>query len=326
MNILFICPDRTDPTSFYRAGGIAHDLERQSGAKIVVAQHEQIVVNWQVISDFDVLMLQRPFTTGAVTTIKYAKEMNRKIWIDYDDNLFELNPENKAFTVYNNQATKENIKQCLKYADVVSVPTEYLRQIYLPYNQNIKIVPNAFNDDIFVRKEPLPRQKKVLWRGPESHIYDIMNLGQYLNKASEDFPDFEFIFMGYYPWFLSKTNNKSFMQGLDIIMFYHKLQELAPAALHVPLHDNAFNRCRSNTAYIEGTWAGAVCIVPSWWSVPGALSYTDGPSYYEALRTCLSGEVDLAKMVAEAWEYIWDCLRLSKVNAERLQIINNLKS
>ena len=99
---------------------------------------------------------------------------------------------------------------------------------------------------------------------------------------------------------------------------------MAPSCLHVPLHDNPFNRAKSNIAWIEGSYAGAVCVVPAWWNVPGALSYTDGPSYYEAIKSVIKGEVDKKKLNAEAWEFIMDTLPLSKVNVERLQIINSL--
>ena len=324
MNILFLCPDRNDPTAFYRSSGIAHDLHDKSGHEIITLQWNETSVTWQVLANFDIIMLQRPFTKVAAELCIYAKNMNKRIWIDYDDNLFALNPENKAFITYNDKATQENIKECLKTADVVSVPTEYLRQSYSTYSKNIVLIPNAFNDGIFKRGTLRQREKKVLWRGPESHIYDLMTFGKELNKITEDFIQWEFVFMGYYPWFLSETSNKEFMPGLDIIMYLNKLIELAPSVLHVPLHDNTFNRCRSNIAYIEGSYAGAACVVPAWWNVPGALSYTDAPSYYEAMRLMLSGEVDTRVLNMEAWAYIMDNFRLSKINVLRMEVINSL--
>ena len=130
--------------------------------------------------------------------------------------------------------------------------------------------------------------------------------------------------MGFSPWFLAETNNKMNVPSLDIVIYMKTLFDLAPSCMHVPLADNLFNRCKSNIAWIEGSYAGATCVVPSWWNVPGALSYTDGASYYEAIRAILSGEVDKVKMNAEAWEFIMDNLALSKVNVQRLQVLNEL--
>lgn len=324
MNILFLCPDRADATAFYRSGGVAHDLESKSGHRIVVANWQDVVINWQVLSDFDILMLQRPFTKVASDLCVYAKNMNKPVWVDYDDNLFCLNPENKAFQTYNDPATQENIKNCLRNADVVSVPTEYLKQCYLPYNKNIKVIPNAFNDGIFKRDELKQRTGKVIWRGPDSHIYDMMTFGKEINQITAEYPKNEFIFMGFYPWFLSETQNKGFMPGLDIILYYKKLFDLAPSVLHVPLHDNTFNRCRSNVAFLEGSFSGAVCVVPAWWSMPGTATYTDPASYYEAMKSVLAGEVDIVANNRMAWEYIYDCLRLSQVNVLRMELINSL--
>ena len=324
MKILFLVPDKTDPTAFYRASGIAYDLEKKSGHEITTIQWNEVAISWQVLSNFDILMLQRPFTKTAADLCLYAKNMNKPVWVDYDDNLFCLNPENKAFHTYNNLETQENIKNCLKIADAVSVPTEYLRQAYSAYSKNIFVIPNAFNDGMFKRGELKKRDNKVIWRGPESHIYDLMTFGKEINRFCEGFPEWNFLFIGFYPWFLSKTQNKEFMPGLDIIMYFNKLYDLAPTILHVPLHDNTFNRCRSNVAFMEGTFAGALCVVPSWWNLPGTLSFTDTASYYEAMRSALAGEVDIAAQNHMAWDYINDCLRLSQVNVLRMELINSL--
>ena len=325
-NILFLSPDRNDPTSFYRSAGVAHDLQNKSGHNITVANWNQLDMSWSIIMDFDLIMLQRPFTSVAEQLCQYIKNCGKSLWVDYDDNLFAVNPENKTFHTYNAPDVQENIKNILKAADVVSVPLEYLRSAYGPYNKNLVVIPNAFNDGIFKRGELKPRAKTITWRGPGDHIYDLMTYGKEINRACEGFPDHEFIFIGYYPWFLSETKNKGYLPGLDIILYHHKMVELAPMALHVPLHDNTFNRCRSNTAYIEATFAGAVSIVPDWWSVPGSVPYTDVASYYEAMRSVLSGEVDVEVNNRIAWEYINDVLTLSKVNVERLQVINSLLS
>lgn len=322
--ILFIVPDRNDPTCYYRASGIAHDLMNQTGFTIDVIQWNQVEITWQIISMYDVIMLQRPFTDVASNLILYAKDMNKPVWVDYDDNLFVLNPENKAHQVYSNPAVQEAVKNCLKNADIVTVPVEYLRQSYQMYNKNIHVIPNAFNDDIFRKRELPKRKKRVLWRGPDAHIYDLMTYGKEINRATKDFPDYEYLFMGYYPWFLSETENKGFVGGTDIVMYFKKILDLAPEVFHVPLHDNTFNRCRSNIGFIEGSWSGAACVVPGWWNVPGALSYNNPAEYYDAMRSLLSGEVNAEEMNKTAWEYITEYLMLSRVNIERAELLKNL--
>lgn len=323
MKILFLVPEKTDATCFYRASGIAYDLQKQSGHEIETHNWAEVTISWHFISKYDLIMLQRPFTDLAVSFCEYAKAMSKPLWVDYDDNLFVLNPENKAFHTYNNPKTQECVKKCLEVADIVTVPNEYLRQSYMQFTPKIKVIPNAFNDSILHRTVK-KREDSVLWRGPESHIYDLMAFGQQINMFIQEFPANKYLFMGYYPWFLSDTDNKTFVPGLDIIMYHQFLQEKAPKIVHLPLHDNLFNRCRSNIGYIEGTFAGAACVVPGWWNVPGAAQYNNAQDYYEAMKGLLSGELDTERMNKTAWEYITDCLMLSKINKMRVELIKIL--
>jgi len=322
--ILFLTIQNADTCAFYRSSGVIKDLRRKTDDNITLIQWDQANMNWSLITQFDLIMMQRPFSRESLNLCNYIKQCNIKLWIDYDDNLFAVNPENQTYALYNNPDIQENIKGILKLADIVSVPTEYLRQIYIEFQKNIVVVPNAFNDLLFKRPELKPRTNHCVWRGPEAHIFDLMNYNRELSQIVKDFSEWRFIFMGFSPWFLADTNNKANIPSMDVVMYFKTLFDLAPSCMHVPLHDNAFNRAKSNIAYIEGSYAGAVCVVPAWWNVPGALSYTDGVSFSEAIRAILKGEVDKVAMNKIAWEFVMDCLILSKINIERLQLINSL--
>lgn len=322
--ILFLTIENGDTCSFYRSAGILKDLRRKTKHNITLAQMNQVALNWSFLTQFDLIYHQRAFSKESLNVCGYVKQCGIKIWLDYDDNLFALNPENPTYPLYNNPETQSNIKAMLQLADVVSVPTEYLRQAYSEFNKNIHIVPNALNDLLFKRPELPKRTNNIVWRGPEAHIFDVMNFSKQINEATKEFPEWRFMFMGFSPWFLTETNNKGHIPSLDIVVYMKTLFDMAPSCLHVPLADNLFNRAKSNIAYIEASFAGAVCVCPAYWNAPGSLPYTDGASYYEAIKSVLSGEADKAKLNKEAWEYITDCLLLSKVNDLRIDIINSL--
>lgn len=322
--ILFLTVDSGDTCSFYRSAGVVKDLRRKTDHNITLVQMSQAPMNWSFLTQFDLVMHQRGFSRDSLNVCTYLKQCGIKLWVDYDDNLLALNPENPTYALYNNPEIQANIKGILGLADVVSVPTENLRQAYSEFNKNIHIIPNAFNDLLFARPELKPRTNHVVWRGPEAHIFDLMSYSKEINQVTKDFPEWRFMFMGFSPWFLSETNNKGHIPSLDIVPYMKALSDMAPSCLHVPLHDNSFNRGKSNIAWIEGSYAGAVCVVPAFWNVPGALSYNNGSSYYEAIKAIIKGEVDKVKMNAESWEFIMDTLALSKVNYERLQILNEL--
>lgn len=325
MNVLFLTISRQDATSFYRSGGISADLAKQSGYNIQVADWKDIEVHWQTLSEFNAVMLQRPFSKESAGLCQVIKNMGLKLWIDYDDNLFAVNPENDTYLLYSDPKTQATIKHILSLADVVSVTNEYLRQTYIEYNKNIWVIPNAFNDLLIKRGEIAKRERNVIWRGGANHIYDLMKHGPAINQLMSEHPDFRFLFWGYYTWFLSDAPNKGYIAPTDPVIYFQKLFKLLPSVIHVPLNDDPFNRCRSVTAYIEAAFSGAVCVNPSWWNMPGSLLYSDVQGYYEAMKAVLSGQVDIKAMNAESWEFVNDCLLLSRVNKKRVELLKTLE-
>lgn len=320
MNVLFLSYKRSDSCSFYRSAGIAADLRRKTPHNITTMEWEA-GLDWAAITSYDLIMFQRPYNKTSLSLLSYIKACNIPVWIDYDDNLLEIPPENKAFDAYGDEE-RDSIKKMLTLADVVTVTTDELKHAFSQWSDNIQVIPNAFNDLIFQRPAKLPkRNNSVLWRGTDTHIYDIMTFAGAINKVAADFKDTQFLYMGYRPWFLDSVNN-GFVKSQDIIVYFQSLIKLAPKIMQVPLHDNIFNRCKSNIACLEGAYAGAISIVPSWWDIPSCLSYTDEQSYYDALYAVLCGNVDIVALNKISWEWIMDNLRLSKINVLRLQILN----
>ena len=328
MKILFLNPDRSHTCSFYRSGGIVNNLRKQLGANFTVdvISWPDLPTDWQMISNYDIIMMQRPYTSQMLDYAVHVKQMRVKLWLDFDDNLFTVAPENRAWPVFNDPNIQTYIKQLIALADVVSVTTEDLKQFYLPLNKNIVVIPNAFNDTIFrVDRVVHERENIVAWRGSDTHIYDLMAYAPAITKCTTDFPEYEFTYIGYNPWFFPAAKNIAFEKARDIVDYFSNLFNLKPAVVQVPLFDSNFNRCKSNIAFIEGAYVGAVCIIPEFWGkIPGTLSYNDKESYYEALRSVLAGEVDIKAMNEVAWQYVKDNLLLSKVNKLRVKLIKNL--
>jgi hypothetical protein len=328
MRILFLNPDRGHTCSFYRSGGIAKGLRNMLGANytIDVMCWADVSTDWQTIGNNDIIMLQRPYHAAAVDFCKHIKQMGTKLWLDYDDNLFCVSPENRAWPIFDDPATKTNVKNMIGLADVVSVTNEDLRQSYLPMNKNIVVIPNAFNDTIFnINRTIEERDNTVVWRGSDTHIYDIMNMAPAITMCAREFPEYEFTYIGYNPWFLEQTKNVCFLRAMDVVDYFDNTFRLKPAVVHVPLHDNLFNRCKSNIAFIEGSYWGAVCVVPEWWGhLPGTVTYKDNQTYYDALSSVLKGKVDIKAMNKLAWDWVKKHLLLSDINKLRVDIIHKL--
>jgi hypothetical protein len=223
MEILFLTYNSSDSCSFYRSAGITKDLRKKLGLShnITVAQWPDINIGWSFINQFDMVMFQRPFSADAAHLCEFIKQCGLKLWIDWDDNLFQVNPENRAYDIYSKPETQKSMRQIMALADVVTVPTENLRTVLLNLNKRVEIIPNAFNDTIFTRGEPSRRTNNVVWRGPESHILDLSIYSNPINRATEEFPDWRFMFLGFSPWFLKESTNKGYFPMQDITQ-YHK--------------------------------------------------------------------------------------------------------
>jgi hypothetical protein len=96
--------------------------------------------------------------------------------------------------------------------------------------------------------------------------------------------------------------------------------------MQVPLADSIFNRCKSNIAWIEGSFAGAVCLVPDWeeWQMPGTVRYSNPAEYGEKMKLLLNNNFNYRKYNDLSWEYIMDNLTLSRVNGQRIEILKGL--
>jgi glycosyltransferase involved in cell wall biosynthesis len=274
--------------------------------------------------EFDLVMMQRPFAAQAVSIGSYIKNLGIPLWIDWDDYMLDIPVENKMYMHLLRE--KSNIIELMKMADAISVPTKLLREKYAEFNDNIWLIPNAFNDYVFKNHVPPKPNKTVLWRGGPDHIKDVMDFSGYLNWVIKNHPDWKFHFAGLNPWMLLKSPNISFAPVCDPFLYYAQNRREAPTIVHIPLNDHVFNRCKSNLGYIEATEFGGVCVCPDWeeWQLPGTIRYTDAERYSGFLEAAINGIYETEKMVVAAWEYITDELMLSKINRLRVDLIESL--
>lgn len=326
--ILFLNPDRGHTCSFYRSGGVVKDLRHKLGANYIidVVSWPDMPTDWQTISNYDIVMMQRPYMGSMLDFARRIKAMNIPLWLDYDDNLFTVAPENRAWAVFNDPEVQKNVKTFLQIADVITVTNDDLKEAYLHFNKNIIVIPNAFNDSIFnVDREVKERENTILWRGSDTHIYDIMSYAPAITTCTKEHPEYEFTYVGYYPWFLAGSKNVNFIKPMEVIDYFNYINNVHAKAVQIPLVDNNFNRCKSNIAFIEGSYWGAVCIIPEWWGdIPGTLTYKDQESYYAALNKIVNDEINIKEMNEKAWLYIKDNLLLSNINTLRVNIIKDL--
>jgi len=325
MRVLCLVYSRTEASGFYRTGGVIPDLRKKMpGVEFDLVQWDEVVLHWQVIMGYDLIMMQRPFSQEAMNLCGYIKNFHIPIWVDYDDYLLDVPSSNPRSRIYT-PAVVEMIKNIIKLADVVSVTTQAMATALKDLNSRIVVIPNAFNDTILSTKQIVgKREKLIYWRGTESHLFDLLIFAESVNKLTHDLEDYQFLFQGFRPWFLEPRENIFQMDELDLMLYFAQIMKQKPAVMQVPLNDSLFNRCKSNIALIEGSYFGAICVVPDWdeWRLPGAMTYKGIDDFYDVVKA--AGLADKKVPNARAWEYICDNLLLTKVNVKRIELINSL--
>ncbi len=320
-NIAAICPSPLDATSLYRGLGPLGQLKRTGEFQISLLPQY----------DWSMLFLQRPFMNSHVVTIQLAKASCKPIWVDYDDDLFHVPTDNPSFKTYGRDKVQRDIALCVAMADVVTCATPRIAELLKPVAKEVRVIPNAFDDELFgVERSPHSKNKLILWRGSESHQRDLWHHGEAMISAAHERPDWKFCFAGYNPWFITESmapEQALVIPMMDPLEYFSFIRKVGPRILVVPLAPNDFNLAKSNIAWLEATFAGAVCVAPDIpeWRRPGIVNYRSQGDLKTALLRLTDKEVMLEKYVEESWKFITENLLLTNVNAARSTLVRDLQ-
>jgi len=326
--ILVCCPNYYDSTSFYRAMGAFHALRKKNrGLRLAMVER----VDWSIMGSTDLMFLQRPFTEGHFKLCTLAKNMRVPIWIDYDDNLFKVPSDNPSYGTYHDDAVKKRMAEMIAMADVVTVSTEFLKEELGSLNKKIHVVENAINDSLFTLTEDHPkRNPMLLWRGSETHVRDLWMYGREVVDFSAKSKKTSFHFAGYNPWFITDSLPESqctISDPLPIFEYMKFIKTVKPKAFFVPLADHAFNRSKSNIAWLEATMAGALTLAPKWdeWEQPGVVTYENQEQFSKGLdHISTVSDADHAALLLQSMSLIKKKYLLSIQNGKREAILNKL--
>lgn len=329
-------PNPKDATSFYRAFGPFSELTKDFNVIIM----DQKPLTWVDVAPIDILFLHRPFSETHAQMADMAKTAGKKLWLDFDDDLFNVHHSNKNFHRYDNPQVANLIKSIIRKADIVTSSTSPLCEMYRETSKNPHdmVIENAIPDHITAglhvkSAKRLPR-KMVLWRGTEHHEMNLLYFKDQIIKAIKEFPDWVFCFMGYRPWYIMEHGNPGqswFTLEPEILNYLGRLTEINAAIQIVPLADTVFNRAKSSIAYMEGAaFGGSMCIAPDWpeWSRHKGIALydpKDRQSFFAALKQSMElSNKERALFQNQAHEYVLNECLVSKTNKARRQVIEYL--
>lgn len=297
--------------------------------------HETIVIDpnnpkWYDLLACDVLVASRPNGTvihGLLSEFKRTGQ-GKRIIVDCDDNLHELDPSNPSFPHFNRPDVKESVIACMNLADHIIFSTKALQDYYSKLTTTPStIVPNAIDFNITPMLEPRPVNKpvRVLWRGSEHHKKDLETIRPFWDWILKE-PGYEVLFMGlpphdvytYFPGAKCVTWNPS------PFAYWEKLAALKADVGIFPLDNTLFNYGKSNIFALEMLCNGVLPIVPDGFKEfahPGVMSYNEG----EMMRTFSK---DMMKyrdtFIEKGQSWLREHRSLDVVNVARAEIIEGL--
>lgn len=250
---------------FYRVLPILQMVQRSGINHQIIGRGSQIVYD-NNLPCFNALFIHLPHTKEDYELIERAAKWGLKIWIDLDDNYWEIPPLNRAHNFFDKDRLKI-IDNCLRLADLITVSTDPLNEYISKFNFircPIATVNNAIND--FVLGEFFPPawnyqggEVTINWRGSETHVPDLLAYKWAFTKRN----NIKWQFWGYDPrllntkWYGSLDEYEVKPYEKSVLDYFMSFRRAATDILFIPLEENEFNRCKSNIGALEAVWGGA---------------------------------------------------------------------
>lgn len=213
------------------------------------------------------------------------KYPNKKLIMELDDDVFNVNPESLASEAYRPNSDMEYISEYqIKNASAMIVSTEYLKKSIqdkfyywnkewvgasknknlpielrkilktYPHDKRIEVIPNSIDFDVWDKLENKNNNKKIRigWAGGSAHKLDLAIVNKIIPTILDKYKNVEFMIFGGMPEYMKATDRiLHHSQWFGIDNYPSELAKLGFDIALAPLKDNEFNRCKSNLRWLE---------------------------------------------------------------------------
>ena len=259
--------------------------------------------------DPDSMIFQRQCLDHQIKYIERCVKINQTFCIyELDDLLDGIQPKNIHYKDFN-KTHFNNLYKALKMVDRFVCSTEFIKDWYHKYIDDIVVMPNMLPKNIWSplsMKQNESNRIRVGWSGGFSHTGDLEVI---IDTVKEMHKEVDFIFMGYiHPEI--ENYIKEYRPGVTLVNYPKALSEMAIDIAIIPLEDVPFNHAKSHLKVIEfgalGTPVLATDITP-YKNFPIKYAKTnDSKGFTEALREMISDMDETRKMGQILKQHIYD--------------------
>lgn len=251
---------------------------------------------FELLMNCDIVLMPRPASDRSLEMIRVCQKMGKKVIIDHDDNIFCLNPmsphylghgteevtvmvngeeikiwedgvekNGKTFSIEENKKKQEAAKEALRIADGVTVTTEHLAGVYREYNDNVYVLPNCIEPDVW---QPIQLVKdgwvRISWHGGCSHYEDLLTLQDSITRIAAKHKNVKFVICGHEFKGIFKDvspDQYEYHGWVPTVCHPYKQKQLNTDIAMIPLKDDLFNVCKSPIKWVEYSCLGIPSVV-----------------------------------------------------------------
>ena len=209
------------------------------------------------LRQLDILVVQRNFAKA----IPYEKlvtllgEKRPKIVYEFDDAFGHMDKGHIAYPYY--QSMRKEIEDYIRNSDLVTVSTDMLKSYYKKLNNNIVVIPNCLDAEIWrtvSKTEKRDDKIRLLFSGTIGHEPDLKIIEKALVKILDEFKDtVELLLWGNHNRHLEQLSNVKVLSGFkaDYSEYAEILKNIDVDIALVPLEDTKFNQAKSDIKWLE---------------------------------------------------------------------------
>jgi glycosyltransferase involved in cell wall biosynthesis len=262
----------------------------------------------KIIINAEVLHVQRAMEQELIKVAEHRRKDGNKTIIDEDDDLLHLSPfsphykdfgveevtvklsdgtimklweDGKNINIKENQKKQDSLKGVLGAADLVTVTTPHLADVYRPYARKITVLPNCLDASVWQWKEvsgvSTRDETRVYWSGGASHFEDWAMINKPVKKILEANDKSKLVILGQkFSGTLKELDPKrvEFHGWVHYEAYPYKTIFMQPTFGIIPLVDTAFSRGKSTIKWVEMAALGIPCVTS--YTPPYNMVYGEG--------------------------------------------------
>jgi glycosyltransferase involved in cell wall biosynthesis len=188
--------------------------------------------------------------------LAFQEDYKKKILIEVDDEVIDV-PADSPWVKSGIKpgGILENLfREQFKQADGIVVSTDYLKKVYERYNDNVHVIPNAIDFNLWNNPVTHGTKKvRIGWAGGANHERDLEIMKEVIPVVLEKNKKAEFLFFNGVPEYLKHFGNRvrCVKKWFNITEYPKGLASLGIDIGLAPLVPNTFNMCKSNLKWLE---------------------------------------------------------------------------